>query len=398
MNSFDLIVVGAGPAGAVASYVASKHGLRTLLLEKEKVPRHKPCAGALSPKAAKFLRARSLLDNDIIENTCERMEIIAPNVETITIEGAPIATLVERSTFDMSLVLKAEAEGVNLADGERVTGLRISSSGAEIKTTKRAYSCKVVIGADGVNSMIARLAGLRREWNPNEIALAMETRLPLDHLGSDGTSLKVYFGDVRFGYGWLFPKREFASIGLAGRCIGFENAEDRFRTFVGRIAPQFDAKQLAVHACAVPLGGAWRKPKVYGERVLLAGDAAGFADPWIGEGIYYALVSGEIAADTVVEAAKTNSFSQRLLGKYWQTCRSLFWRDLKDAFLFARMFHSLLDLNMAFLEHDRTLRQRLFPLIAGETSYRRLLIECATRGLAFLPRYYLKKLSKKIRV
>jgi geranylgeranyl reductase family protein len=393
MERLDLIIVGAGPAGSVAAYTAAKLGLTTLLIEKEMMPRYKPCGGGLTPKAIDFLEARDLLDKNVVERKCREMKIFAPNIEfTITCKKEMV-TLVDRSKFDLSLVRKAERKGAMFNEGEKVKGLHVSSDGVEVVTTRGRYLSKALIGADGVNSIVAKLTNLRKRWKPDEVWLALETTLPLMK-SLDQSCIRIYFGDTYSGYGWIFPKKDVVSIGLCGRLAEFINPRERFLKFVQAKYAKRD--NLRYHAHLIPLGGIWRENNVYTHRVLLIGDAAGFVDPLTGEGIYHAMLSGEVAAHTISEANQNGVFTAQFLRKYWEKCKKLFWKDMEAAFYLSRIFYDHLNFSMSLLKRDMTIAGYLFPLISGKISYRQLLFRCIFRGLKFLPEYWFAKVIRKV--
>jgi len=382
---YDVIVVGAGPSGCIASYTATKLGLNVLLIEKEKIPRYKPCAGGLTPKSVEFLKKRNLFNRELVERECFKIKVFIGDKNIVQSFGKPIVTTVERSRFDAYLVEKAIESGCVLAENERVKGLRIYDGGVKVATNRGKIFCsKLIIGADGVNSSVAKLSGLRERWRPNEVLLAFETTLPRKVFDPDldDTAVEVYFNHTYTGYGWVFPKGNSISLGLVGWLPRFPHPRRQFQYFLSSLPHSLPTLNIRFNAHLIPLRINWSNPSIYTDHVLLCGDAAGFVDPWTGEGIYYAMLSGEIAANTVKESIEEEKYGRDFLHRYWLSCKKRFGDNLKAGLLFSRIFYNNLSLSLRLLEKDPKIRQYLLPLTSGEMSYRKLLVKCIYRMFA----------------
>ncbi|MBU4406627.1 MAG: FAD-dependent monooxygenase, partial [Candidatus Altiarchaeota archaeon] len=168
---YDVIVVGSGPAGSTAARECALRGLNTLVIEKEKLPRHKPCGGAVSSKALSLLDFK--IRNDLVERECYGSRLHYGGYEIEARKPYRIGIFTSRDEFDMYLVEKAIDANAELKDAESVKSLTIGDSSVVVRTDKGTYKASAVIGADGVNSGVANY--VRPRYNTNEVALAMET-------------------------------------------------------------------------------------------------------------------------------------------------------------------------------------------------------------------------------
>src|SRR3972149_7696651 len=219
MNSdYDVIVVGGGPGGSTAARFCSKAGLKTLILEKERLPRYKPCGGCLSAKTVR------LLDFDlspVIENTIFGAKFTYCSKDPFFIESKnPMAFLVMRDRFDQFLIDKALEVGTELLDDEKVTKVEEGADGVAVESAKgKKFRCQVLVGADGSESMVAKSLSLRPQ-NNDGYGGAIESETPFDSSvpfpKEELQFVHLDFGRVPNGYAWVFPKKNWLSIGIGG--------------------------------------------------------------------------------------------------------------------------------------------------------------------------------------
>lgn len=295
---YDVAIIGAGPAGSSAAYELAKAGLKVVLLDKEKFPRFKPCGGGLS------LKARDLLDfdiGDIIERKIKSAKIFYKKKEYIELGSDDhIGYLVDRAEFDHFLVRKAIEKGAEFRDGCEVTSYEIQKEQISVILKKDIITSRFVIGADGALSFTARFLGI----NYPDKVVSVTTDIEMNESDKEQykESLGFDFGFVPGGYAWIFPGKNKCSVGIySHKKINLVDLLERFIKKQG----YSDRKRLFPHKGGViPLGG-MKQNLVHG-RILLAGDAAGLVDPFLGEGLYYAVKSGQLAATSILDFLKDN--------------------------------------------------------------------------------------------
>lgn len=303
----DIIVVGGGPAGASAAYELAHGGARVLVLEKARMPRHKACGGALSPRLGPILG----LDLDALAD-----EVI--HRATFTFRGKlpieassdrPMGYTVRRSEFDLGLCRRAGEAGAEIMEDSRVTEVAARDGRAEVLGTHRRWVAPFVIGADGATGVVARgILGA----SPPALLLAGEAEEPMSRQARTFMAgrILVDFGSSPGGYAWAFPKGGLVNVGVMGyRSRGFGLA-GRARAFAGGQPALRDLPLGRITAAQVPVYHGERTPLGKGP-VLLVGDAAGLVDPFLGEGISYAVRSGQLAAQAVLEGSGERSWQER---------------------------------------------------------------------------------------
>jgi len=330
----DVIVVGAGPAGATAARHCAALGLKTLLIEKEKLPRDKPCAGGLTLAAVKELGFP--LPDEIIERKCRGFRVTYGNRTTIVAFNYSVTCTVNRKTFDSFLVDKALEEGVELRDGVECLGVEILKDRVSVKTKEGEVHGGIVIGADGVYSKVLR--SLKDCFERNEKRFCITSEIPLSEEEISermGDLIEIHFSSAPPGYAWLFPKKNHISAGMG---CSFSRSRELLPKFKDFLSLNNLPSDIRIKGCFIPVFNSTRR--LIAERVILCGDAAGFVDSFSGEGIRFAIISGRIAAQTAASTFKKGDFSIRSLEEYEEGCHIAFGKDLECS---EKMSHHLLN-------------------------------------------------------
>ena len=312
MNKYyDAIIIGAGPAGSTAGYLLSKFGLKVLLIDKSKFPRQKLCGGLLTFKTYELVkRIFSLSNNDfnkLISFSSKTFRLYYKDNLIFKGKSKNPFYFVERDKYDLFFVEKAKQQGAKVVDGEHVVNFKPSSNEIVTSSQKR-YKAEFIIGADGVNSVIRKNIPIfdHQKWK-NDLAIAMEVFVN----DLDIREPHIYLGVVDIGYGWIFPNRNKVIVGLGGLMKNErENFVKKFREFLNKFGLK-DSDKIKGHL--VPYGNFIENP-IYGNTILI-GDAAGFVDPLLGEGIFYAHRSGELAAWSIYFHLKENQDLGYVYGK-----------------------------------------------------------------------------------
>jgi geranylgeranyl reductase family protein len=369
---YDALVVGMGPAGAAAAYELSRAGLSVLALDKQPHPRYKVCGGGLSA------RIESILDQNVgslIEHTVYGVQFSYRGRESFLIESpTPIAYMVMRDRFDHALVEKARAAGTRIHEGERAIVFSHRPEGVFVSTDRGRYHAKVLIGADGANSLVAQ------QLFPGQRALRMPTLESEVMLGADEAAryratktVLIDIGAAQKGYAWVFPKRHQLSIGVAefrerpgSPKRTFERFTKEERRLANRIIPRPLGHPLPVFKGRRNSNGEWESGGLVNGDALLVGDAGHLVDPLFGEGIYYAVRSGQLAARAV-------------LGRLHDRCASLFeydhalereiYPEFRIASRMARIVYSFPQLCYRLMHNYQEVIRLYYGVLQGRTTY-----------------------------
>jgi menaquinone-9 beta-reductase len=348
----DVIVVGAGPAGSSAAYYLASAELDVLLLEKSRFPREKVCGDGLTPRAVKALTAMGVPVSESdgwvrnkglrIIGGGGRIELDWPELSSYPGYGL-VRT---RLDFDETLARHAEKAGARLLEGVTVTGPRLDDRTGRItgvtakhsvngETALREYRARVVVAADGNSSRLSVAMGLqKRDDRPMGVAVRTYYTGPRHEDDYLEAWLDLWDGEKLLpGYGWIFGMGDGTSnvgLGLLNTSEAFGHIDYRvlLRKWLAGMPPEWglteENRTQPVRGSALPMG--FNRTPHYTRGLLLAGDSGGMVNPFNGEGIGYALESGEIAARVIIQALARPTATST------ETVLRTYPRELKDAY------------------------------------------------------------------
>lgn len=330
MTRFDAIVVGAGPAGSSAARELAAAGARVLVLDRAEFPRYKACGGGIP------LRTQDLLPfpiDSVVEDACSLLRVTHGGRHGFVRDsGTPFAHMVMRDRFDALLLDHAQRAGAQFRPGTRVTALERNGH-VTVRADGFEAEADYLVCADGAHSPVGRMAGLG-DGIAECAAWEVEVRAPADRLRAYRSTALIELGYNPWGYAWLFPKRSVLSFGivLPPELAGTMKAEvSRFVARLGLAGADVDIARG--HKIRFRRGA----ERIANGTALLAGDAAGMADEFTEEGIYYAIESGRIAARNVMRGLAGGT-----LDAYERDIDREIMPELRAARLVACMFYGML--------------------------------------------------------
>jgi len=344
----DVIVIGAGPGGATVSRYLATLGLEVLMIDKDSFPRDKPCGGGFSQSIIdefSYLKPRT---HDFLKGIARVGVIHSPN-RKIVLEGTVDMAVTLRTDFDNVLYNEAVSVGVEPIAGTRAKKVIIREDHVTIELAGgKSVHGKVVIGADGVTSMVARETYLNRRWSSSSVTACRVCEVP----ASEEDILRRYTEDLKYhffanlggqpGYGWIFPKQETINVGLGivgTHAAGLPTTFDAFIRFLIRsdLLPE-ESDISSAKGALVPTAGPIKQTVT--DRCMLLGDSAGHVSPLTGGGIAYAMRAARYGAHVIANALENDKTNAHTFSKYQRLWESDFGDDFRNQLIAQKIFTS----------------------------------------------------------
>jgi geranylgeranyl reductase family protein len=359
MTVHDAVVIGGGPAGATAARVLAERGARVVLLEKHALPRYKTCGGGVVGRALSVLPPAAA---QTVEHACHVAEMnLGDGLTVRTRRAEPLISMVMRDRFDAALVEAARGARATVRASCPARDLASRDDTVEVATDDGLVTTRYVIVADGATSPMAARLG----WRPaprRAPALEAEVAVSAATFARFAAAARFDFAAVPGGYGWVFPKRAHLSIGVAATRAGHGDLHEVLARYLAAL-DLGPLEGIERHGFLIPL-----RPRDDGltrGRVLLAGDAAGLADPLTGEGITAALESGALAARAVLAGGAPAAVSSR-----YETALAPLRRDLRVGRALAHLLYAQPRARRWLFRHlGQPLGEGVTEVLMGHTTY-----------------------------
>ena len=376
-------MIGAGPAGSAAACWAARKGARVALIDKARFPRNKLCGGLFTGRSRTYYNEifGEEFDTSRAVNLSE-IEFWYQNRRLARLADIPPVNLTMRCDLDATLLRHALAAGAEDFTGHAIASL--DDRGVSLRNGERLEAA-VLIGADGVNSITARhLFGA--PFDKESIGFGLEIEASPGEQPLENRPLRIDFAAANWGYGWSFPKQGSTTVGIGGLHASNPDMKAHFSNYLQSLGLDGDTRRFKGHH--LPFGDFRKTPGR--DHILLAGDAAGLVDPITGEGIAFAMKSGQLAAQAAVTALEENR-PDIAYRHYTRALRNMH-RNLRIArtlrpIIFAPRWQGAFTRTF---ERSGTVRQQYMRLLAGDVEYP----ELARAVLRRLPRYLINRLRR----
>jgi len=390
-TKFDVVIVGAGPAGSLAAFALAGAGVRTLLLDSQEFPRDKPCGGGIQQRGLKHIPfSCDSVFRSRLDQVCFCRDL-APRF--LRKSESTLVFGVLRREFDHVLLNRAAEAGAHVWGGCKFRGVSgLQERKLQISTSRGDIEADYLIGADGANSAVARFVNSRDSyfW---QVALYAEVPDELTAGGRPST-MTIDWGTIPAGYGWVFPKAGMLNVGVGGPvAVGksLRSYLDKFLASRPELTARIGKPQIKGHQ----LPTLTRSTRLESGRVLLVGDAAGLVEPLTGEGISNACHSAGLAARVLLD--RMNGIANG--GAYERLVRHEIGAELAIS-------RQLLSLAVAFprtlfrlLERDEVVWKTFCEVLTGETGLASLAHNLVRNyGLFKVPMTRVAELQEKIKL
>jgi len=374
-----ITIVGSGPAGAYLAYNLAINNLEVLLLEKESWPRYKACGGALSEKSLKLLADNNIrLREDIIKSRVKRFVFRFDYTSVYQTEyNGKDFKLVDRKKFDDYLLKKAVEAGVDFRAENEIKSIKEKDGKIILTADSGKYSSDIIIGADGANSLTASAFNAYPDNILQYKGTALESEIyhNKDKYNDknyqkyiDENNIIIDFGQLANGYAWVFPKDNQLSVGLGNLKFMKSSLKSKFFEYLDRLKLTYQPEDIFLKGHPIPCYSKDAEIKRAGENYILIGDAAYLADAFIGEGIFYALKSAELASESLLEHLENKSE----LTVYNQKIEDELGSELAAAERLAHIFYNQQNLVKKVISVRPDLLKEFLDAVQGRSSYQEL--------------------------
>lgn len=364
-TKFDVVVIGAGPAGSICARNLASKGFQVLLAEKRPVVGVPVRCGEATGRRSRLAQFTEV-NEDYIETTLQGVILHGPGGVSVRYDSPKeVGVMLDRALFDQDLARRAQAAGAELSLSTRIAGISEAANGKrtlriidEPTGVETLVEAKVVIGADGAEALSGRWVGLKTRQLPPQVCSAIELRV--DAMDANPNHLTFWQGheSVNKGYVWVFPKVKSGVVNLGSGVLtpkmGEKNMYDLSMEYKNRLFP--GAKVVEVHGGAVPVSG--NMTEFVADHFVLAGDAAHHTNPLTGGGIMSGILGATIASKWVERGLREGNLSKEFLRGYQRDCWNEFGRNHQRQM---RIRDFVVDLPLA----DQTRFYRVFKDMVG---------------------------------
>lgn len=346
---FDLIIVGAGPAGFACAYELRNQDLKIAIIDQATFPRDKICGDALSADVVNQLYRMDQTLGEKFESFAQKIDshgvrFVAPNHTSLEINyqnphhGNAAGYISKRIDFDYFLFQEIEKQpNVKIFQAEKMLDISRSADGVEVKTDQRQISAPLIVGADGAHSVVNRKLGNIKVEKDHYCAGIRQYYEGVSGFNKDQHIELHFYKELLPGYFWIFPlPNGQANVGLGMLSSAVSKKKINLKLALKElIESKPHLKERFQHAnpleksqgFGLPIGS--KKRPISGERFLLLGDAASLIDPFTGEGIGNALRSGRIASEYIIKAFENQDFTANFLKQYDHMVYHKMWNELR---------------------------------------------------------------------
>ena len=398
---YDVVIVGAGPSGSTAAKNLAENGKKVLIIDKQKFPRDKPCGGAIPTRVMKQFPYVEEFINSISYGSYTHSSSLKYTLKFV--REKPLLATVIRKDFDDGLVKLAVNAGAMFLNSKTVKDVTTQKDKAVLLLDdNEKIEAKIVLGCDGMRSIVAEKTNLCKKMDDICICVVQEQPMSTQQLQKYFTDKKIVHLFIKTqgiaGYGWVFPKKKHVNIGMGQfeSAVDSSKARPNLKKSYKKYVELLKEKKMLPKDFPIENVKGGTLPvfpikKTYSDRVLICGDAAGFVNSITGEGIYYAMASGEMAANVALESLDSDDMSSEFLSKYQDLWYDKFGKDLKLLGRFNKMWGDDSERFVRLLSKDLKFAKLIVGITGGRISLSRYRTKIIIRYIYVLIKDFFSK-------